>query len=417
MPIISKFEKIVNQLYCLHGNNKCKFEHFQIFSKKILQTGESAKIFHVAGTNGKGSVCAMLESIYRAAGYRVGLFTSPHLLNIRERIQVNRSYIPEQDFCKLYQEIAQMADIFGYQLSFFQYLTLIALKYFQASGVDIIVMECGIGGRFDSTNIIYADACIITSIAFDHEEILGNSLEEITYEKAGIIKQGSRVFVGYLPRAIRNIIEQVSRSKQAKLYCTSYSANNNLIIDFQKKNSELACTVVHNMRDILPVVEGKIEYGLSRVFWPVRNQQVKLHNGNIIIFDGGHNTEAAEIQRRYVQENFGGIQSCLIFSSTKPKHAKNGLEIYMPYFTESILCNISDAYKKQDDKIFQNLADKYGTKCQFLSIIDIVQILSVPSQKKFFITGSLYFIGEIIQSMIDVGQLSENAFTAPAEIT
>lgn len=186
----NEFNCIIYHLYSLRGKrNSCTFLQFKSFSEKIININGNIKIIHVAGTNGKGSVCAMLESVYRANGYRVGLFTSPHLIDIRERIQINRSCISIEDFCRLYSEITRTSSSYGIQLSFFQYLTLIALKYFQEKQVDIIILECGIGGRLDSTNIVDADACIITSIARDHEEILGDSLEKIAREKVGIIKK------------------------------------------------------------------------------------------------------------------------------------------------------------------------------------------------------------------------------------
>ena len=150
------------------------------------------RFIHVAGTNGKGSTCAMLESIYRAAGLRVGLFTSPHLVSFRERIQVNRQLISEADVVRLVEELQPLLKQFpsAHHPTFFEVITVMALKYFAEQKCDLVIWETGLGGRLDATNIVAPLASVITNIAFDHVQWLGDTLGKIAAEKAGIIKPG-----------------------------------------------------------------------------------------------------------------------------------------------------------------------------------------------------------------------------------
>src|SRR6202451_3319688 len=150
------------------------------------------RFIHVAGTNGKGSTCAMLESIYRAAGLRVGLFTSPRLVSFRERIQINRQLIPENELVRLVEEIQPLLKQFSadHHPTFFEVVTVMALKFFAEQKCDLVIWETGLGGRLDATNIVTPLPSIITNIAFDHQQWLGDALEKIAFEKAGIIKRG-----------------------------------------------------------------------------------------------------------------------------------------------------------------------------------------------------------------------------------
>ena len=158
-------------------------------------TGDPQKrlrFIHVAGTNGKGSTCAMLESVYRQAGWKVGLFTSPHLNSFRERIQIDRQMISEADVVRLVSELQPIFTQFAedHHPTFFEVVTIMALKYFAEQEVDLVIWETGLGGRLDATNIVTPLASVITNIAFDHQQWLGDTIAKIASEKAGIIKAG-----------------------------------------------------------------------------------------------------------------------------------------------------------------------------------------------------------------------------------
>src|ERR1700690_3325846 len=177
------------------------------------------RFIHVAGTNGKGSTCAMLESIYRAAGLRTGLFTSPHLVSFRERIQVNRQLISEAEVVRLVEALQPWLKQFpaDHHPTFFEVVTVLALKFFAEQKCDLVIWETGLGGRLDSTNIVTPLASVITNIAFDHEQWLGDTLEKIAAEKAGIIKSGVPVVTATdAPEALA-VIESTARKKSAPL--------------------------------------------------------------------------------------------------------------------------------------------------------------------------------------------------------
>ncbi len=180
---------------------------------------EKLRFIHVAGTNGKGSTCAMLESIYRAAGLRVGLFTSPHLVSFRERIQVNRQLIGQDDVVRLVGELKPLFKHFpdGHHPTFFEVVTVMALKYFTEQQCDLVIWETGLGGRLDATNIVTPLASVITNIQFDHQQWLGDSLEKIAFEKAGIIKPGVPVLTATDEPEALAVIEETAREKNAPL--------------------------------------------------------------------------------------------------------------------------------------------------------------------------------------------------------
>src|SRR5580658_6358978 len=181
------------------------------------------RFIHVAGTNGKGSTCAMLESIYRAAGWRVGLFTSPHLVSFAERIQVGRELISHEDVARLTEEIRAAIDSLGAESppTFFEVVTVMALKHFAERNCELIVWETGLGGRLDATNIVTPLASVITNVQLDHQQWLGNTLPEIAREKAGIIKHGVPVFTATEDPGALEVIIETARGKTAPVCVVS----------------------------------------------------------------------------------------------------------------------------------------------------------------------------------------------------
>ena len=170
---------------------------------------------HVAGTNGKGSVCALIERVLREAGHRTGLFTSPHLVDFRERIRVRGRWAEEAWLEKTLERIASLPE--GKDCTFFEACTALAFQYFAEQGVEIAVVEVGLGGRLDCTNVITPEVCVITSIGLDHTELLGHTLEEIAAEKAGIVKPGVPVVIGPVPDPARAVIERIAAERGAPI--------------------------------------------------------------------------------------------------------------------------------------------------------------------------------------------------------
>jgi dihydrofolate synthase/folylpolyglutamate synthase len=267
------------------------------------------RFIHVAGTNGKGSTCAMLESIYRAAGLRVGLFTSPHLVSFRERIQVNRQLISEEGVVRLVEELQPFLKQFpaDHHPTFFEVVTVMALKFFAEQKCDLVIWETGLGGRLDATNIVTPLASVITNIQFDHQQWLGDTLEKIAAEKAGIIKPGVPVITAADEPEALKVIEEVARKQNAPLIKV-ISANKLAALfrgaatlplpgDHQLINAALALATVETLQGEIPVSAAAIRTGLGTVNWPGRLQLVHTESGQDILLDGAHNVASAKILR------------------------------------------------------------------------------------------------------------------------
>jgi dihydrofolate synthase/folylpolyglutamate synthase len=297
---------------------------------------ENLRFIHIAGTNGKGSTCAMLESIYRAAGLRVGLFTSPHLVSFRERIQVNRQLISEADVERLVGELRRSLERRSLdrpvavaslradreigvptggqtiQPTLFEFATVMALKYFAEQKCDLVILETGLGGRLDATNIVTPLASVITNIAFDHQQWLGDTLEKIAAEKAGIIKPGIPVVTATNEKSALAVIENNAREKNAPLITVAADGNPPLtkfavlcrdaatlplLGEHQKTNAALALATVDVLQQQIPVMAEKIREGLANVNWPGRLQLIRKPNGQKILLDGAHNVAGVEALR------------------------------------------------------------------------------------------------------------------------
>src|SRR6267142_5150116 len=238
------------------------------------------RFIHVAGTNGKGSTCAMLESIYRAAGLRVGLFTSPHLVGFSERIQINRQLINAAEIIRLVSEMQPLLTQFPAEQhpTFFEVVTVMALRYFAEQDCDLVIWETGLGGRLDATNIVTPLASVITNIGFDHQQWLGDKLEKIAAEKAGIIKPGIPVVTAIDAPEALYMIETVAQKNGSPLTRVGKNPVSGVPLavslpgDHQKLNAALALATVEVLKKQIPVVEEKIREGLTGVNWPGRLQ-------------------------------------------------------------------------------------------------------------------------------------------------
>jgi dihydrofolate synthase/folylpolyglutamate synthase len=270
------------------------------------------RFIHVAGTNGKGSTCAMLESIYRAAGLRTGLFTSPHLVSFRERIQVNRQLIPEPEVVRLVEELQPWLKQFpaDHHPTFFEVVTVMALKFFAEQKCDLVIWETGLGGRLDATNIVTPLASVITNIQFDHQQWLGDTLAKIAAEKAGVIKPGVPVITAADEPEALAVIEKMARAKNAPLMTVNGrdaalrrpdSAARcpylPLLGDHQQLNAALALATVETLQRKIPVSAAAIRTGLETVQWPGRLQLVQTESGQAILLDGAHNIAGAKVLR------------------------------------------------------------------------------------------------------------------------
>jgi dihydrofolate synthase/folylpolyglutamate synthase len=384
---------------------------------------EKLRFIHVAGTNGKGSTCAMLESIYRAADLRTGLFTSPHLVSFRERIQVNRQLIPEGEVVRLVEEMQPLLQQFpaGHHPTFFEVVTVIALKFFAEQNCDLVIWETGLGGRLDATNIVTPLASVITNIALDHQQWLGDTLEKIAFEKAGIIKPGIPVVTATDEPEALTVIEKIARERNAPLKqiqkseVRSQKSESALLGYHQKSNAVLALATVEALQKQIPVSEETIGKGLATVNWPGRLQLVGRGNQKILL-DGAHNVAGATALRRALADwssrfNLSagvlkrepqpavpeaGVPMTLILGALQDKDWRHICEILAP--PANRIFTVPVASERTAD------ANHLAAACRTANpSAEICVCTSLEEAMKFaadafvVITGSLYLVGEALE--------------------
>jgi len=262
-------------------------------------------IIHVAGTNGKGSVCAILESLYRAHGYSTGMFTSPHLIYLGERVQVNRQPLPARRIADYTGHLRAVAAELGREdadkhPSFFEFVTAMALLRFAEEPVDIGIIEVGLGGRLDATNVVEPEVSVITSIDFDHTELLGDTLGKIAREKAGILKPGRPVVLGPLPAEAEDTILSIARSRGCPVHrvvdrfprAEDYPVPA-LEGPYQRVNAATAVLVTEVLGRRFPLSPAARAQGLAAVSWAARWQSEPLADGRRLILDATHNPQGA----------------------------------------------------------------------------------------------------------------------------
>ena len=264
-------------------------------------------VIHIAGTNGKGSVAAMLDAILHAAGRRTGLYTSPHLVKLGERVQVDRNPLTEVELIARTQELRPVVARLAAadpdnQPSFFEFMTAMAFLQFARRQVDIALIEVGLGGRLDATNVVLPEVAVITSIGLDHCEFLGDTLGEIAAEKAGIIKPGRPVVLGRMPEAAETVIRGIAAERGAPVAAVSTAFGGepagypltNLAGDYQRWNAATAALVCRQLPESWGVTDAVIARGLQQVNWPGRWQRISV-GGRPVILDASHNPEGAAV--------------------------------------------------------------------------------------------------------------------------
>ncbi len=265
---------------------------------------------HVAGTNGKGSVAAMLEAILRGAGWRTGLYTSPHLVRLGERIQVNRQAMTAEQIARYTREIRPVAEALAAahgpeaHPSYFEFMTAMAFLHFARERCDFALVETGMGGRLDATNVVLPEVSVITSISFDHCEFLGDSLEQIAAEKAGIIKPSRPVVIGRLPPEAERVVRAAAQRAAAVVSLREeYGSGGNpfpatnLAGDHQRWNAAVATLAARALPARWRVTDPVVNTALQQVDWPGRWQRVQAGTRQIIL-EAAHNAEGAQALER-----------------------------------------------------------------------------------------------------------------------
>lgn len=346
---------------------------------------DSLKYFHVAGTNGKGSVCAILSSVLAHSGMKTGLYTSPHIFKYTERIKINGADISEDDFSNLVFEICELADKNNIHLTEFEILTAVMFKYFKDNNVEVVVLETGLGGRFDATNVIKENLCaIITHIALDHTERLGNTRDKIASEKAGIIKPNCPVVTCEGFEVIRDTADE---KNSLLLMIAPFEDTSNLSLKglYQQENLSLALAAIRLVFPEIP--EYTIQDALKTVKHPARFQFIE---GSNIIIDGAHNPNGImalresldfffpDKKRRYV---FGCLRNKDYAKMVASLFEKND-EIYFNHFNNPNSCTFEE---------LQQVCEYPAKAFESLEKLDFCEgTLTI-------ICGSFYMINEVLE--------------------
>jgi dihydrofolate synthase/folylpolyglutamate synthase len=369
------------------------------------ETCAALRVIHVAGTNGKGSVCAMIDSICRAQQYRTGLFTSPHLITFRERIRVNGEMISENAVASGLTSIRNLTADWDPQPTFFEITTGLALKYFADARLDVVILETGLGGRLDATNAVQSNVSVITSIALDHQKWLGDSLEKIAAEKAGIIKP--KVPVVSAPQ--KNEVEVVLRNRAADCespieFITKPYEQHPIALcgAYQKQNAALAIAALRaaksasrtdSSRGEIDVDDAATARGLATVDWPARFQKWDERT----IIDGAHNPAAAHVLAQTWREVFGGQRATLVLAILSDKDFQGICEALAPISDSVLLPKIRSERAAVPEHI-ANVISSTTPSLPYSITPSLAEALQLARAKPnpILLTGSLHFAGEAL---------------------
>ena len=353
-----------------------------------------ARVIHVAGTNGKGSVCATIDSILRAQKYRSGLFTSPHLVTFRERIRVDGKMISEEAVANGLMAIRGLVREWDPHPTFFEIATALALKHFSNAKIDIAILETGLGGRLDATNAVQSNVSVITSIDFDHQQWLGQSLPEIAAEKAGIIKP--KIPVVSAPQAPD--AEKIIRTRAAECEAPLQFVNDSyqktpvsLSGEYQKQNAALAIAALRAAR--IDIGDSSIARGLATVDWPGRFQKWDERT----IIDGAHNPAAAQILANTWREFFGDQRATLVLAILSDKDLRGICEALAPIADSVLLPTIRSERATPPDELAKVLS-AITPSLPYSITKSIADGLALARAKPnpILLTGSLHFAGEAL---------------------
>jgi dihydrofolate synthase/folylpolyglutamate synthase len=355
-------------------------ELVQAVAGRLGHPERALRFLHIAGTNGKGSVAAMCHSVLAEAGYRTGLYTSPHLVSFTERFQINRAPCAPADIVRLWERVRPLREGLARELTLFETVTAMALEYFREQRADVVVWETGLGGRLDATNMVTPLVSVITTIGFDHMQYLGDTLEKIAGEKAGIIKPGVPVVTGVRePGPLAVIRERADRLGSPLTVVTEPAATAPLAGEHQRWNCAVAVAALRASG--LRFTEEQLRVGLAQTHWPGRFQVI----GDVVL-DGAHNPAAAEVLVR----TLGGERVDLIVGVLRDKDVRRVCEILAAVARE-VVCVPVRSERTSDPR---ELAKFFPRATVAGSVAEALQ--RRRGDVRTLVTGSLFLVGEAL---------------------
>jgi dihydrofolate synthase/folylpolyglutamate synthase len=349
---------------------------------------ERLRFIHVAGTNGKGSVCAMLDSCLRAAGHKTGLYTSPHLVDFRERIRVDGAMIPASETAAGLTRLREATRNWEHKPTFFELATVLALDHFARSGCEVVVLETGMGGRLDSTNAVTPLVSVITPIAMDHMNWLGDTLSKIAAEKAGIIKQCVPVVSAPQQAAAAKVLQSKARETGSALRIVNKPADVAMALAGTHQLWNAAVAIAALEVSGLNCPPAAIQKGLFSVKWPARFQRV----GERFVIDGAHNEHSAEALVSTWIEVFGNQKASIVFGALRDKEYANMLRLLQKIGHQFFFVPVQSE-RSEDPAHF-----KKSTNLPASEFHDLPSAIKAASETSFpiLITGSLFLAGEAL---------------------
>ncbi len=406
------------------GNAFCKpgLERITHLCEALGHPERSLKFIHVGGTNGKGSFCSMLDSVLRAAGYKVGLFTSPYIVEFNERMRVGGENIPNDTLCEIVELVQPIAEAMEDKPTEFEIITAVAFEYFRRERVDVVILEVGLGGRLDSTNIIRNPLLsVITGISLDHTAILGDTVEKIAFEKAGIIKDGAPVLYGGSDEAAYEIIKETADERSSMLYRIDYSALSvksatleGSVLDFgewrdislsllgmyQPRNAASVLKAVDILKSRgMNIPETAVRSGLLSARWPARFELISQEP--VVIYDGAHNPEgisgAVASIKRYFDEKV------YILSGVLKDKDYNFIARELAEVTERAFTITPDNPRALSAADYAEILNELGVKAEAYSNIPDAVAAAYKAAREdcvpLICLGSLYTYGDVTRAL------------------
>jgi dihydrofolate synthase/folylpolyglutamate synthase len=438
MPLPEEYQKALDYLYSyvdfsLTKGMRYTAEQFDLGRMRqfVAALGNPERAYpslHIAGTKGKGSVSALCTSALHASGYKVGLYTSPHLHDYNERIQVNRQSMPHEDLVRLLDEIKPVVESIP-KLTTFEITTALAFLYFQRQKVDAAVLEVGLGGRLDATNVVTPRVCVITSISYDHTQILGDTLAEIAGEKAGILKDGVPVVMAPQKDEARWVIERIAAKRKAPLIEIdkqfSYAAgarslsgqslrvwhtgqeNHSIELSIpllglhQVENAATALVALRTFSDMaLPVSDEAIRSGFAATSWPGRFEVLQAQPP--LVVDSAHNRDSALRLRQALDDYFPGVPVILVFGASEDKDIEGIFAELNPRIKSVVVVKSFHPRACEPERLVE-IASKYERPAQVIPDIPeaLQEALRIAGAECLVLaTGSIFVVAAVREAWI-----------------
>ncbi|MGJ8676265.1 MAG: bifunctional folylpolyglutamate synthase/dihydrofolate synthase [Akkermansiaceae bacterium] len=350
------------------------------------------KVIHVAGTNGKGSTCAMINSLAMACGMRTGLFTSPHLIDYRERIQVNNLEIPEEKVAAALSQLREQVASWEHHPTFFELTLALAMRYFREEKCELIILETGMGGRLDATTAVPADLAVITPIAMDHSQWLGETLSEVATEKAGIIVPKKPVISSQQAPAAQSVIEQTANELLSPLeFVTTPLLGYSIKLSgaHQQENAHLAVTAAHTLG--MPLTYDVVQSAMNQISWPGRFEHIPE---TPFILDGAHNPHAAKALVETWKSDYPQQRTHLIFGAVEGKNTDKVLAILASIAQHIHLTPIDSPRSLTLDELVDSLPEDSPPHTLYQNLDEALAATAKFTDQRSLVTGSLFLVGQ-----------------------